>query len=167
MTTVERATVRCACCGNAQETYVTTSTNSFGPPDLDMRPAPDARYSFASGVLECFNCGYCAPDLAIFGPAASATMKSDEYRRFSFRDGVGRWRPPEHDAERSATSKSRRNDPLAALSYAKFRRWALIAHAQGNSVAAADALLGSAWIADDAHWVDEARTCRPARCRPV
>ena len=40
-----------------------TSTSSFGPPGLDLRPAPPHGSSVDLWVMDCPLCGYCAPDL--------------------------------------------------------------------------------------------------------
>ena len=57
MTTIRQELVTCALCG--EQTLVTQldSTSSFGPPDLDVRPAEPARSSIFAWVQRCASCG--------------------------------------------------------------------------------------------------------------
>jgi hypothetical protein len=55
--------VICALCGNKQTVTELGSTNSFGPMDLDTRPAEMQRSTLHLWVHECTECGFVAPEL--------------------------------------------------------------------------------------------------------
>jgi hypothetical protein len=63
MTTIATQIVACGVCGGESEQLLLTSTSSFGPPDLDMRPGPPARDALFAHVQRCPACGFCAPSL--------------------------------------------------------------------------------------------------------
>ena len=53
MTTMREVDVRCAVCGTLGRKAVLTSTSSFGPPDLDLRPHGPARWALEFEVQRC------------------------------------------------------------------------------------------------------------------
>lgn len=55
------------------------STSSFGPSDLDLRPAEPARSSLFAWVQRCSSCGYCAPSIDK-GTYRHEIVKSAPYR---------------------------------------------------------------------------------------
>ena len=59
MTTLQKEIKKCAHCGCENEFDVVCSTSTFGPSDLDTRPAPLARYNILYGVQRCKKCNYC------------------------------------------------------------------------------------------------------------
>ena len=58
MTTYFTAEYTCAVCGRTHKFRVVGSTNSFGSPDLDLRPAPMQRDTIHTWVQTCPDCGY-------------------------------------------------------------------------------------------------------------
>lgn len=64
MTTIIPQVVSCIICGTKNDIFNLASTNSFGSPDLDYRPAGMARYSLIYEVQTCINCGFSAPDIS-------------------------------------------------------------------------------------------------------
>jgi len=63
MTTLTPDAMRCALCGELSEHLVVGSSSSFGPPDLDTRPAELVRSTLPYWVRQGPVCGYCASDL--------------------------------------------------------------------------------------------------------
>lgn len=61
MTTLYPQVVSCIICGAENDFFNLGSTNSFGSPDLDFRPAGMARYILIYEVQTCINCGFSAP----------------------------------------------------------------------------------------------------------
>jgi hypothetical protein len=80
VTTVLPVHTTCAVCGTASEHEVLGSTNSMGPPDLDMRPAPLARWTLGQQMQQCPRCGYCAGDISAAGEAAGEVVRNDAYQ---------------------------------------------------------------------------------------
>ena len=80
MTTIRQELVTCALCG--EQTLVTQldSTSSFGPPDLDLRPAEPARSSIFAWVERCASCGYCAPSITQGAEHCREIVESPAYR---------------------------------------------------------------------------------------
>ncbi len=73
-------TVVCAVCGTESEQTGLLSTNTFGAPDLDGRPAPMMRDTMKYWIHECPGCGYCAGDLGRAAPGTEQVVRSDEYQ---------------------------------------------------------------------------------------
>lgn len=63
-TTVVTKQVVCAECGATNTVHVITSTSSFGPMDLETRPAFPARMNVHHLLQVCSNCGYPSFDLS-------------------------------------------------------------------------------------------------------
>ena len=64
MTTFLRKEITCAVCGYTFEGRILTSTNTMGPPDLDLRPAEMARSTLSMEITVCPCCHYVAYDIA-------------------------------------------------------------------------------------------------------
>ena len=73
-------TVRCALCGAQSRQSVLSSTSTFGPPDLDLRPSGPARWALQFRVQCCPRCGYCAESIGQRTPRAGRTVGSVIYR---------------------------------------------------------------------------------------
>lgn len=127
--------MRCAVCGSLQRTAELTSTSSFGPPDLDLRPNGPARWALPFRVQRCEGCGYAAPSIGSAPPGAGETVESVVYQ------GV---------LDRSK---------LPALARAYFCA-ALVEESAGRDEAAGWAFLSAAWACDDAGSARHARSCR-------
>ena len=63
MTTMFKQVKKCAVCGSKHEYSMIASTNSFGSPDLDLRPPEMQRGTMYLWVEECPDCGYVASDI--------------------------------------------------------------------------------------------------------
>lgn len=135
MTTFRETTVRCAVCGELQQALILTSTSSFGPPDLDLRPAGPQRWALPYAVQRCGACGYCAGSLGQAPRGAEATVRSVTYR------GV--------------LEGSR----LPSLARSLFCA-ALVKEAAGDADAAGWRFLEAAWACDDVPDPAQARVCR-------
>ena len=58
MSTFRKFNKKCAICGNESEYDTIMSTNSFGSPDLDLRPPQMRRSTMWLWVQKCPECGY-------------------------------------------------------------------------------------------------------------
>ena len=81
MTTTTQETVKCAVCGRKSSQDILCSTNTFGAPDLDTRPAEMQRATILNWVQECPTCGYCAGDISQAGKKAGKTVKEIRYQQ--------------------------------------------------------------------------------------
>ncbi|MBR2812951.1 MAG: hypothetical protein IKD69_16370 [Solobacterium sp.] len=79
MTTVHESVCTCPVCGCQFQSYVMTSTNAFGSPDLDTRPPEMERSTMAYWLHECPDCGYVFADEKK-AEADRKWLDSDEYR---------------------------------------------------------------------------------------
>jgi len=138
MTTMNPVEVTCSHCGTPSEFMKIGSTSVFGSPDLDLRPAPLARYNSAYDVQRCPHCGYCAPDISapLVTEAAKHLIASDAYQ----------------------SQLNHADFPEVANT---FICWALLAEAEGGDPkATAWAYLKAAWACDDDNQGVLARHCR-------
>jgi hypothetical protein len=135
MTTFTEVDVRCAVCGELSRVAELTSTSSFGPPDLDLRPQGPARWALEFGVQRCRSCGYCAPSIGTSPPGASKAVESVVYR------GV---------LEGSRLPRLAREYFCSAL----------VQEHAGSPGRAAGGFLRAAWASDDARATGQARVCR-------
>lgn len=127
--------VRCAVCGALQQAAELTSTSSFGPPDLDLRPNGPARWALPFRAQRCEGCGYASPCIGAAPPGAAETVASPVYR------GV---------LERSKLPSLARTYFCAAL----------VEESAGRDEAAGWSFLSAAWACDDAGASRHARSCR-------
>ena len=135
MTTMRRVESTCAICGHVFKHVELTSTNSFGSPDLDLRPPGMKRDTMHMWIQECPKCGYVSADIADPRNITKEFLKSKEYRKC---DGI-----------RFASG-------LAEQFY-KYHRINL---ADNDAEGAFFALLHAAWACDDAQDDKNARLCR-------
>lgn len=135
MTTMRQIEVRCAVCGALQQAAELTSTSSFGPPDLDLRPNGPARWALPFRAQRCEGCGYASPCIGAAPPGAAETVASPVYR------GV---------LERSKLPSLARTYFCAAL----------VEEAADRDEAAGWAFLSAAWACDDHGSARHARSCR-------
>ncbi len=135
MTTMNEIDVRCAVCGLLGRKAVLTSTSSFGPPDLDLRPQGPARWALEFEVQRCDGCGYCAGSIGQAPVGARETVESVVYREV---------------LERSKLPRLPRSLFCAAL----------VSEAAEESEQAAWQFLKAAWACDDKRARAQARICR-------
>jgi hypothetical protein len=124
LTTVQPVDKTCAVCGAVSRHGTVGPLDSFGAPDLDLRPAPLARWTLAEQVHRCPQCGYCARDISVATDVARSAVRDDGYRA-------------EFEQERY---------PELARRYACAAR---ILAAGGDRAGAGRAALMGAWAADD------------------
>lgn len=127
--------VRCAVCGEPARVVELTSTSSFGPPDLDLRPQGPARWALALGVQRCGACGYCAAELGKALPGAAEVVRSALF----------------------AEARVRTELPRTARDYFCV---GLVHGGVSDPQRAAHSFLHAAWACDDANALTEARVCR-------
>jgi hypothetical protein len=135
MTTSMPVTVRCAVCGADSAQCVLSSTSTFGPPDLDLRPNGPARWALQFQIQRCPRCGYCAENVGQRARGARRAVDSIVYR-----DVLDNARMP-------------------ALACEYFCA-ALVAEAAELRDAASSHFLSAAWVCDDAGAAEQARICR-------
>src|SRR5688572_39454 len=128
MTTYGSENVRCAACGTETEQVRLLSTNSFGWPDLDLRPPEMRRSTMRAWLQECPSCGFVAADLSKVSDAEIAAIGGPV---------ADTWK--EMLADRSDTS------PLAL----RFDRRAFIEWQTNRHGLAGYRMLCAAWDADD------------------
>jgi hypothetical protein len=128
--------IRCSVCGTESEQVLIASTNTFGPSDLDLRPAPDMRDTLYAQVQRCPSCGYCDNDIT--------TDDVELARRIIAQPGY-------RDQLDSSDSPELANSFLCA---------AMIQEANDDFASAAWAVIGAAWACDDEGATAAARRCR-------
>lgn len=135
MTDYDREKLRCYCCGQSSEQTILMSTNSFGSPDLDQRPAGMARATAGSWLLECPFCGYVAESIDRGDARTRAFLETAEFRAASL-------------------------EPLPDPAARRFLVRAAQDAYEGNRTAAFRHTLSAAWIADDRKQASQATAFR-------
>lgn len=79
MTTIATNKIRCGHCEKQSDQRVIMSTNSFGSPDLDLRPPEMQRSTMPMWVQQCPHCGYVAAHISD-QPADPGMIGSPGYR---------------------------------------------------------------------------------------
>ena len=79
MTTIIPVDQKCSVCGYTSPQKVLGSTNSWGYPDLDFRPAPMQRDTMFTWLAECPQCGYVAGNLENGSEIRIDFVKSEGY----------------------------------------------------------------------------------------
>ncbi|MGD9738731.1 MAG: hypothetical protein AB7O56_10735 [Bauldia sp.] len=135
MTTINPISVTCAVCGTTSEQQRLANVESYGWPDLDLRPPEMRRSTMPVWLQDCPSCGFVAPDLAKASDADKAALDAPAWRELvAARDGA----------------------PLAN----RFERRALIEGATAQAGLAAYRFLCAAWDADDRDDADSASAYR-------
>ena len=135
MTTLGSSETTCAICAETSEHTTIGSTNSFGSPDLDLRPPEMKRSTMAYWLQECPSCGYSAGSIDEAHPEAKAVMASDAFQLL-------------------------RTGPLGGTLTGRFLKASLLTEASNDLGSAADHALCAAWAADDVSDNDGARQYR-------
>lgn len=84
--------VECAICGKKSDQKILASTNTMGPPDLDLRPAELKRSTMPMWVQRCPHCGYRAPRASEATGGAEQFIKDPDYIELSRNKNYPRWR---------------------------------------------------------------------------
>jgi hypothetical protein len=137
MSTYVNLPVTCSVCGTESRQRILTSTNSFGAPDLDLRPAGMQRATMDRWVQECPHCGYVAFRLNKPAPVTGEWLQGELYTGC--------------DGRKFASNLAER-----------FFRLYLIAGEAGNHRDAYLAALYGAWACDDSEDTENAAFCRRA-----
>lgn len=135
MTTHFTKNEKCAVCGKVRKYTMIGSTNSFGYPDLDLRPAPMQRHTMFEWVHECPVCGYVSESVEDETTVDRTFLESTEYR-------------------------SCEGNAIASELGRMFYRQSMIALKEGDRERAMYALLHCAWDSDDEHDTKTAAFCR-------
>lgn len=135
MSMTMRVPCKCAVCGTESQQLFLSSTSVFGPPDLDLRPAPMQRDTMYVWVQECPKCGYVAADIT-----APTDIKPGVLQHQSYVDCSG----------------IRFQSDLAR----RFYRHYLLGQAKGDAKTAFRGALWAAWECDDCGDADNAFWCR-------
>ena len=135
MSTIHKREKRCAICGRISQQTEVASTNTFGSPDLDLRPPEMKRSTMVYWPECCPDCGYTGYDIETRIGISKEFLLSDTYTTC---EGI------------QFTSK------LAI----RFYRIYLAAQRVGHHSWATNALLHAAWACDDAGDTENAIHCR-------
>lgn len=90
MTTIRDFDQTCSVCGNTSPQPVLMSTNTWGYPDLDLRPSEMQRSTMNIWVLECPHCGYVSGNLENKTLISEKFLKSDSYMTCDGIEFIGR-----------------------------------------------------------------------------
>ena len=69
----------CAVCGKESKQKEVASTNSFGSPDQDLRPAPMKRDTMHAWLEVCPHCGYASVDISKDTSATLQRLQQEDY----------------------------------------------------------------------------------------
>lgn len=150
MTTIYPQVVSCIICGTENDFFHLASTNSFGSPDLDYRPAGMARYILIYEVQRCINCGFSAPNI------------SDDFKEYLSKNRT------EQKEEINKIKGIISSEEYKALLFNEFfpdfsnsfLAASFIQEKLGNYNAAFHLAMKSAWIADDNNNINAAEYSR-------
>ena len=133
MSVPKRVKLSCAVCSAVSEQTILLSTNRFGAPDLDLRPAEMMRSTMPWWIQECPKCNYVSTSINNAPKINKHWLMSDEYQ----------------------------NCPQFASRLAKsFYRHYLICRKIGAHNDAFQAALRAAWCCDDMNDTEKATLCR-------
>lgn len=135
MSLPRQITCTCAVCGETSNQTVLASTNTFGSPDLDLRPSEMMRSTMGWWLRECPHCGYVSKSLEDRTRVDRQWLRREEYLNC---DGIG----------------------FSAKLAKRFYKFYLINVADGSHGAAFYAALHAAWVCDDKEDRENAVHCR-------
>lgn len=135
MTTIISVEHTCSVCGTKTKYDVLGSTNSFGSPDLDMRPPEMQRSTMDMWIQECPNCGYISEEVSDDSTVTKQWLQSEEYATCN---GI--------DFESDLAEK--------------FYKCYMINLEDDDPEDAFFAILHAAWACDDADDLENAKHCR-------
>ncbi len=134
-TTMREKQVTCAVCNQSSSQTVIMSTNSFGYPDLDLRPPEMRRSTMRYWVEKCPHCGYSSASIAKLIKGAKEFVAAKEYKQ----------------QIKDSTYTELANKFLAA---------AMIYKNADNLKSAAWSNVHAAWASDDANQPQNSINCR-------
>ena len=79
MTIIRSYEKKCSVCGRTSLQPVLSSTNTWGYPDIDLRPPEMQRSTMDTWLVECPHCGYVASNLENKLEVPADLLKTDEY----------------------------------------------------------------------------------------
>lgn len=126
---------KCVVCGKESEQITLASTNTFGSPDLDLRPPEMKRSTMCWWIQECPHCGYISKSIDDETDVDKDFLQSVEYI--------------------SCSGKA-----FASELAQKFYKYYLINLLDENEEDAFYAVLHASWACDDAEDIDNAVYCR-------
>ena len=126
---------KCAVCGKESEQITLASTNTFGSPDLDLRPPEMKRSTMCWWIQECPHCGYISESIDDETDVDKDFLQSVEYISCS-------------------------GKVFASELAQKFYKYYLINLLDENEEDAFYAVLHASWACDDAEDIDNAVYCR-------
>ena len=135
MTTFFREKLTCVICGSKSKHEMLGSTNTYGSPDLDLRPPEMQRSTMDCWVQECPSCGYAYSSIEEKADNSEVTISSDAYVEIL-------------------------SGNLNGTLTGRFVKASLIAEKAADIDAAANYALSAAWAADDASNGTSANSCR-------
>ncbi len=135
MSTVLSVKKTCGICGEEVAFLELTSTNTFGYPDLDLRPSEMKRSTMCHWLHECPKCGYVSADISKKPDFDADYLESVEYKSCG---GMGL------------------SSPLAR----KFYRRYLLALKAEDTNGAYISLIRTAWCCDDCGDAANSVRCR-------
>ena len=124
MTTFCNTKYKCGLCGHKFISQAIMSTNTFGSPDLDLRPPEMQRSTMRMWIAQCPKCGYVHFKIEKNGKKHKSYVKSDDYKTC---EGAN----------------------LLSELASNFYKCALILLRDDNKKEAYDAFLYAAWACDD------------------
>lgn len=135
MTTISLGNEKCSVCSQTSSHNTIMSTNTFGSPDLDTRPAEMRRSTMNMWVQTCPSCGYCAVEISEKIDKSSEVVHSDVYQ------------------------KQLKNTEFPELANA-FLCFSIIQESSGEYAGAVWTSIHAAWVCDDAENNTGAQYCR-------
>ena len=79
MTIITKFEKKCSVCGRTSLQPVLGSTNTWGYPDIDLRPPEMQRSTIDTWLVECPHCGYVASNIENKLEVPADILKTDEY----------------------------------------------------------------------------------------
>ena len=152
-------TVKCSVCNHTSKQTILLSSNTFGPPDLDLRPSSMLRETMCWWIQECPHCGYVSE---------SIDNDDDDSEDFNFFKDFEDFK--DHNSndvkitEEWLASKefkaSYRERKFKHQLAERFYKHYLICKATKRNTDAFYAILHAAWSCDDARDFENAIFCR-------
>ena len=135
MSSISFLNCKCSVCGKESNQRVLASTNTFGSPDLDLRPPEMKRGTMPYWIQECPYCGYISRSIKDETSINEEFLRSEEYCSCG-----------KHDFKSSLAKK--------------FYRYYMINLFDDNKEDAFYAILHAAWSCDDIRDKNNAIYCR-------